>query len=177
MELKSLCTASSLVRFWVLIVPLWNWNISELIFLNIIFSSNRTFMELKLRCKHKQSDWTFVLIVPLWNWNRRNQGAEVHQRKVLIVPLWNWNYLGAPHTMFVVSSNRTFMELKSPCTIDNETIPRVLIVPLWNWNKDFPLKDVTAESSNRTFMELKYRSSLKSIRRSPSSNRTFMELK
>ena len=30
--------------------------------------------------------------------------------------------------------NRTFMELKHYCIIDNGEIVKVLIAPLWNWN-------------------------------------------
>ena len=76
----------------VLIVPLWNWNGISKSSQWIIGSSNRTFMELKLRetCRFRHQTWcsnrTFmelkcsgvtlvdtlglVLIVPLWNWNK-----------------------------------------------------------------------------------------------------------
>ena len=53
----------------VLIVPLWNWNVPR-IFAHVIgYSSNRTFMELKLYITNCTEIVLIVLIVPLWNWN------------------------------------------------------------------------------------------------------------
>ena len=56
MELKfiSFIVFSSILQ--VLIVPLWNWNITETLTNSTIFSFNRTFMELKFgRLDHETS--------------------------------------------------------------------------------------------------------------------------
>ena len=99
---------------------------------------------------------------------------------VLIVPLWNWNTERTDTVQSKpTSSNRTFMELKSPCPSELSRIRKVLIVPLWNWNAYLqkatlnPLKVLivplwnwndterakmlSRACSNRTFMELKSR--------------------
>ena len=56
----------------------------------------------------------------------------------------------------LISSNRTFMELKYYKGVAYSTITDVLIVPLWNWN-EMTMKVLTQYlSSNRTFMELKF---------------------
>ena len=115
MELKLMDSPFSLCRLRVLIVPLWNWNLSA---------------------REGQNTYALVLIVPLWNWNctslvswrnslyRLNrtimelkcerQSGGVEFAGVLIVPLWNWN-LSCRCLMMVatVSLNRTIMELKS----------------------------------------------------------------
>ena len=57
--------------------------------------SNRTFMELKFHYRFDNETVGFVLIVPLWNWNMINNDANTA----------------------VISSNRTFMELKLLCNI------------------------------------------------------------
>ena len=96
----------------VLIVPLWNWNVNNII---------------------QELDWRTVLIVPLWNWNCRfdsqeetmlgsnrtfmelkwlNNVGRNGKVYVLIVPLWNWNYEYLSCFHLRNSSNRTFMELK-----------------------------------------------------------------
>ena len=97
---------------------------------------------------------------------------------VLIVPLWNWNNCWKKHLLLRLSSNRTFMELKSRLEVIRRFNKFVLIVPLWNWNLNLTivlaswmlvlivplwnwnfatLKTPVAEfSSNRTFMELKW---------------------
>ena len=80
----------------VLIVPLWNWNnpIHKDI-CNLLGSSNRTFMELKLAISLPLSAlMASVLIVPLWNWNTQLIWMLAFAGLVLIVPLWNWNWLG-----------------------------------------------------------------------------------
>ena len=41
-----------------------------------MFSSNRTFMELKYGELQLWNDGDFVLIVPLWNWNKAQYGEE-----------------------------------------------------------------------------------------------------
>ena len=107
--------------------------------------SNRTFMELKfmqLSCAFNQKP-TFKsylygieikLIVNLW----------ICLFMVLIVPLWNWNWAHGTKGIWVVGSNRTFMELKFRKSIRIICCKLVLIVPLWNWNYIFlhycPLK-------------------------------------
>ena len=60
------------------------------------------------------------------------------------------------HSVFLMRSNRTFMELKSVSGIASSK---------------------SRTCSNRTFMELKLNSSISSIVGRPGSNRTFMELK
>ena len=97
----------------VLIVPLWNWNtyIGQTVF-----------------------GFDLVLIVPLWNWNELSENQEKPQKQVLIVPLWNWNRVACEFSLAIVSSNRTFMELKYTIIKNNSE---------------------TLHGSNRTFMELK----------------------
>ena len=97
MELKSYCQSVILCTFFVLIVPLWNWNVYTAEQMVEAISSNRTFMELKYVTFDFFSFGTLVLIVPLWNWNA---GAPVN--------------VGA-----LAGSNRTFMELKFEFDYDN----------------------------------------------------------
>ena len=62
----------------------------------------------------------------------------------------------SPRLLGLSSSNRTFMELKSPSgyhQVYGSLI--VLIVPLWNWNAAEAPALISAAGSNRTFMELK----------------------
>ena len=143
-----------------------------------LWSSNRTFMELKwVRFRTKSlplssSNRTFMEL----KYDYRDK--TIFFRDVLIVPLWNWNsdticlHLGDP------SSNRTFMELKFDgcrgCYFKHQKVlivplwnwnrilwsssimnKKVLIVPLWNWNFYFLFLMIERKSSNRTFMELK----------------------
>ena len=56
----------------------------------------------------------------------------------------------------LMSSNRTFMELKWRNNISINENCLVLIVPLWNWNLPKAAIAVPSRCSNRTFMELKY---------------------
>ena len=99
----------------------------------------------------------------------------------------------------MVSSNRTFMELKLAYVSKLYTEPIVLIAPLWNWNNYLKrLQPHRFRCSNRTFMELKSRKMFdlylevgvliaplwnwnecdgEQYRAERSSNRTFMELK
>ena len=57
----------------VLIVPLWNWNFCPSgMLLTTCSSFNRTFMELKYKSKGINKHLNNVLIVPLWNWNKEN---------------------------------------------------------------------------------------------------------
>ena len=118
---------------------------------------------------------------------------------VLIAPLWNWNQQMQKLVESILSSNRTFMELKYARSKDgrNETLcsnrtfmelksakarlaqqrKSVLIAPLWNWNLlRLPFRTPCARS-NRTFMELKWHLIVVRRLRTRSSNRTFMELK
>ena len=62
----------------VLIVPLWNWNKRSIAWTDTaVFSSNRTFMELKYEGAIKERGFNEkVLIVPLWNWNKTLSLAE-----------------------------------------------------------------------------------------------------
>ena len=110
-----------------------------------MFSSNRTFMELKLFTEHQPrfrrlgSNRTFMELKLTWLINTKDNYF------VLIVPLWNWNMLfGALLGKGTESSNRTFMELKFRKSIRIICCKLVLIVPLWNWNYIFlhycPLK-------------------------------------
>ena len=119
-----------------------------------------------------------VLIAPLWNWNGVLDCPQHRSRKVLIAPLWNWNLGKSCNIRLLISSNRTFMELKYEQVIITSQKRFVLIAPLWNWNNlngDTWLK--VSPSSNRTFMELKYLCWKQKILKNRSSNRTFMELK
>ena len=78
----------------------------------------------------------------------------------------------------LLSSNRTFMELKYVKPNGIWDIRLVLIVPLWNWNGNSVKKYfVWCTCSNRTFMELKSQYEILRNKREWSSNRTFMELK
>ena len=91
MELKYLRWFSKITQLYVLIVPLWNWNIEDVYPAFSSLSSNRTFMELKFyyilmvfeTCK--SSNRTFMEL----KWSETTSDGET-----------------------VVSSNRTFMELK-----------------------------------------------------------------
>ena len=56
----------------------------------VLYSSNRTFMELK----------------------PQSVAGNNNNNNVLIVPLWNWNVRPPPEAVEGVRSNRTFMELK-----------------------------------------------------------------
>ena len=92
MELKSFLGCGTRVFGFVLIEPLWNWNLILLRSLRWILSLNRTFMELKLRKSPKNTCSIFpVLIEPLWNWNVSHKLALFGKTCCL---------------------NRTFMELK-----------------------------------------------------------------
>ena len=107
-------------RYWtfvcfkmlVLIVPLWNWNRQKYEALKTRQSSNRTFMELKLKWARSRRPLPAVLIVPLWNWNKHTSASSRTLSLVLIVPLWNWNELRNLCSRRTLCSNRTFMELK-----------------------------------------------------------------
>ena len=134
MELKLTWLINTKDNYFVLIVPLWNWNTSTV----SITTKGGT-----------------VLIVPLWNWNKciKNRNGlivcsnrtfmelkyEINHtyhlgKKVLIVPLWNWNDYSDTAKTECSSSNRTFMELKSQKELAERLSVKVLIVPLWNWN-------------------------------------------
>ena len=56
----------------------------------------------------------------------------------------------------MISSNCTFMELKSRYQAAPTRWGTVLIVPLWNWNGGGSDSRDGLECSNCTFMELKY---------------------
>ena len=142
----------------VLIVPLWNWNLSTFNGAAIkIARLNRTFMELKHR--HRSGlpapavrlNRTFMELKRNWHavnhWNviRLNRtfmelkpAMEVknvlNSSDVLIVPLWNWNWT---------------------TTEEFRTAFGVLIVPLWNWNYSRKFNVSMNTCLNRTFMELK----------------------
>ena len=97
----------------VLIAPLWNWNLDEEHTPLPPRCSNRTFMELKSPIFQFSLKLLLVLIAPLWNWNIESNSGIGKSVAVLIAPLWNWNFgyaLRIPNR--VISSNRTFMELK-----------------------------------------------------------------
>ena len=147
-----------LLKVFVLIVPLWNWNVrwcfnsytswrcSNRTFMELKFHlcvktpqrgncSNRTFMELKFYKAYYDRFGLVVLIVPLWNWNDWKEFREPIISGVLIVPLWNWNiYSGVLWICSTLCSNRTFMELKYQILKIMHYSTAVLIVPLWNWN-------------------------------------------
>ena len=140
----------------VLIVPLWNWNVTisdveatatslnrtfmelkrELRIFNLSLAAclNRTFMELKLIGSVLDADGVMVLIVPLWNWNSNPRNEALLKNLVLIVPLWNWNSARMQKSGTGPRLNRTFMELKRSNNSRSNT---------------------TTLSLNRTFMELK----------------------
>ena len=140
----------------VLIVPLWNWNKILWSSFTSLSGSNRTFMELKLLAGMAEAAYSYVLIVPLWNWNWISRSRRNQCLSVLIVPLWNWNKLGYLVTHpSVKCSNRTFMELKYLTSKQIATGQIVLIVPLWNWNYHYRTQVGRTQCSNRTFMELK----------------------
>ena len=120
-------------------------------------SSNRTFMELKLR-------WLRCL-----SWRSQSSNRTFMELKCISRQKAN---------TLVGSSNRTFMELKLLSMSGVNVLPKVLIVPLWNWNiKDLALQAVIEFCSNRIFMELKYPTLQLTAQTLGSSNRTFMELK
>ena len=91
MELKWSIWTLWTTRACVLIVPLWNWNLTLNRKAQTPSSFNRTFMELKLITHHISYRGSLVLIVPLWNWNVFAVEQRDKSRRVLIVPLWNWN--------------------------------------------------------------------------------------
>ena len=70
MELKYEYKDGDINPLPVLIVPLWNWN-----------EGNGIYVQ----------DNIYVLIVPLWNWNVKVALLIMCLNTVLIVPLWNWN--------------------------------------------------------------------------------------
>ena len=70
-ELKLLLIVFHYWTQFVLIVPLWNWNLG---------GYGAPVLD------------TFVLIVPLWNWNTVGCVSTTADSSVLIVPLWNWNW-------------------------------------------------------------------------------------
>ena len=119
----------------VLIVPLWNWNpLSTGSLTNPPSSFNRTFMELKFDLIHTHC-WCGNCF------NRTFMELKSHYpsiwcsgKAVLIVPLWNWNPLPYYKSTSLGSFNRTFMELKWNGGDRVPTSWTVLIVPLWNWN-------------------------------------------
>ena len=120
----------------VLIAPLWNWNKGNWQGEYRCYSSNRTFMELKLESGQDVSEEAAVLIAPLWNWNTHGRSRRRSTSPVLIAPLWNWN---------------------NPIMVLRFTFKSVLIAPLWNWNHHHPRpRNGGIRGSNRTFMELKY---------------------
>ena len=94
------------------IEPLWNWNRKTFPKQSRLWSTNRTFMELKSGQAPHPVPQPAVPIEPLWNWNHppqikkarwnmyqsnlygieiKKQKASVFHRYVPIEPLWNWN--------------------------------------------------------------------------------------
>ena len=136
MELKLPTSLRVNILHTVLIVPLWNWNLSAS---NIrawpLSGFNCTFMELKWSTNVPWKQSKTVLIVPLWNWNNFSASRWCTMRSVLIVPLWNWNnYVLIRCLQGGTGFNCTFMELKFLSKCKEVTDEEVLIVPLWNWN-------------------------------------------
>ena len=177
MELKFANLLYFASRWWVLIVPLWNWNQLARDCFILSFCFNRTFMELKSCCSYCSSiastcfNRTFMelksVLNPFWT----------VVLLVLIVPLWNWNYEHLVSLYEYFGFNRTFMELKYRQKVGANLFCAVLIVPLWNWNKLAAAEIPLALCFNRTFMELKFIKNNNIIGTVRSFNRTFMELK
>ena len=113
MELKQNAHFIGVFGVFVLIEPLWNWNVSV---------------------SNAERPTSLVLIEPLWNWNTTKDGPSLftsssinrtfmelkHRRmeafqkfaEVLIEPLWNWNNDINVNVVIASGINRTFMELK-----------------------------------------------------------------
>ena len=89
--------------FWVLIVPMRNWNISMRMTLSpTAYSFDRTYEELKPIFGRTKSNKYPVLIVPMRNWNQKTRGRGTRGIGVLIVPMRNWN--GVSSYVYPVSS-------------------------------------------------------------------------
>ena len=75
----------------VLIVPLWNWNKLACTIIEVLISSNCTFMELKWVWANKANayDWSSNCTFMELKFNFNNETTR--RNSVLIVPLWNWN--------------------------------------------------------------------------------------
>ena len=125
----------------VLIAPLWNWNRSICNGDRFNICSNRTFMELKctqrkrIETQYRSSNRTFMEL------KSPHKAIVLWSIMVLIAPLWNWNYsrVGQDYENFT-SSNRTFMELKYGKKETTYHGRPVLIAPLWNWNQGWASK-------------------------------------
>ena len=119
----------------VLIVPLWNWNLDAASVRFWYECSNRTFMELK---------WVST---SCWCWAFWCSNRTFMELKWLSTSCWCWAFWCSNRTFMELKclksalcsrtgegSNRTFMELKSRCSLLPFLRRSVLIVPLWNWN-------------------------------------------
>ena len=130
---------------WLLIEPVWNWNLTQLLtpYDNEQVPFNRTSMELKLDFHTILCRLGYQLLIePVWNWNftlseRPLPGALVD---LLIEPVWNWNCStdrSIRKPIFLFTFNRTSMESK-PATLHYVStigvITRLLIEPVWNRN-------------------------------------------
>ena len=112
MELKPLLISCTLWRHAVLLVPLWNWNITIIAIIHAIDSFTRTFMELKQFYCQSACIVCCVLLVPLWNWN-----SCTLRIIFLFVMFYSYLYGIETHSRdsrhhYLVCFTRTFMELK-----------------------------------------------------------------
>ena len=119
MELKHDNVVVSHVPFFLLIEPLWNWNMSSNVFLTIR---------------------SVLLIEPLWNWNVVPPAAFIFTFFLLIEPLWNWNsdrYPVAPPVWFLLIEPLWNWNLIALMNLS--WLLCLLIEPLWNWNEEVDL--------------------------------------
>ena len=114
MELKRWLHNAWYWSAFVLLVPLWNWNLFNFTSCGVkfLFYSYLYGIETLAHKTRDTNDVPFysylygietlrnkcgcshltVLLVPLWNWNDFKQVDTTLFLIVLLVPLWNWNY-------------------------------------------------------------------------------------
>ena len=119
----------------VLIVPLWNWNLTLQVSLLTIRCFNCTILELKFDLGLMPLSEQ-VLIVLSWNWNKEFKDIVTHYADVLIVSSWNWNIgvsqlANALNVVLIVLSWNLNIKGRSLKIIK---LCNVLIVLSWNWN-------------------------------------------
>ena len=161
----------------VQIVPLWNWNSSDILssLYRLRFKLYLYGIEIKCKIRDIRQYCRFKLYlygIEIYIWIFRKiavlfklylYGIEMQvfwcadlMPSVQIVPLWNWNWFST----FIIMrfKNVQIVPLWNwntlwVCMVWK--ISLVQIVPLWNWNIFFRSLFCALESSNCTFMELK----------------------
>ena len=160
LELKRLRFGSTMYcPIFLLIEPVWNWNMNPILCVVGNRTFNRTSLELKLIHLLYNRHCLNLLIEPVWNWNPKVVMGTVADPRLLIEPVWNWNRTSTTQNIRFgwKPFNRTSLELK---------------------RRRGCLGSAALGSFNRTSLELKhFYTHLTITFRRISFNRTSLELK